>query len=258
MECYFSWEGANLRTPQRIDSPPSAFSAIVFTLGNPHSAVDAQDCKTQIPHSFISGQATRNYQLEIQGNFTQFGIVFRPTAIYQLFGISAFELTDQRFDLHDLDLPIFDHIEEKLAACRPISAGIDIIEQALMKALPSKISWDGVDFAGAEIIASNGNVKIPELLAKSFMSRRKFERHFLKRVGLSPKYYARIRRYGIVCSMMAGRRKIKWDELLHKVGYYDQSHFIKDFKEFSGSSPTQYLATNQELAHLLPADADLI
>jgi len=90
-------------------------------------------------------------------------------------------------------------------------------------------------------------------MKSTFMSRRNFERKFLTEVGVSPKAYAKIRRFGYTCSLMAGKKTVSLMEVLHKGGYYDQSHFIKDFKYFSGRTPRNYIKTNTELVnHLDP------
>lgn len=81
------------------------------------------------------------------------------------------------------------------------------------------------------------------------MSRRNFERKFFKKVGLSPKYYARVRRIGYLLNHIAGKKKADWGALFSECEFYDQSHFIKDFVEFTGRTPQQYLDDNRELAN---------
>jgi hypothetical protein len=82
------------------------------------------------------------------------------------------------------------------------------------------------------------------------MSRRSFERKFFQKVGLSSKYYARLRRIGYVMNVIAGKKKVDWSSIFHECEFYDQAHFIKDFEEFTGRTPQQYLKENLELANL--------
>ena len=110
---------------------------------------------------------------------------------------------------------------------------------------------DVIDRAANQIVEKNGLVNINDLCEELFITRRNFERKFLKKVGLSPKYYARLRRIGNVCLQIASKKNIKWQDLYYEGDFCDQSHFIKDFTEFTGRSPTEYLATNQELIHHL-------
>ena len=90
-----------------------------------------------------------------------------------------------------------------------------------------------------------------ELIESMPMSRRTFERKFLNEIGVSPKTYAKIRRFGNTCLLMAGKRDVNLMDVLHEGGYYDQSHFIKDFKYFSGRTPKKYVENNTELANFV-------
>ncbi len=83
------------------------------------------------------------------------------------------------------------------------------------------------------------------------MSRRTFERRFFRKVGLSPKYYARLRRIGYACNLIAGKKKVNWPDIFYQAEFYDQAHFIKDFEEFTGRTPQQYLNENTELANFV-------
>ena len=251
VECYYTWHTAKYQAV-RVDSPPSAFTAIVINLGAPHSIVNDDGCTKELPQSFITGQAVRNYAIRVDENTHQLGIVLKPTGLFHLFGVPLYEFTNERLDLRSIGPTDFRDIEEKLLTLDDDLTRIKFLESILLKILSNRdYSRDGVDIAADQILSSYGNVRVTNLLQQAFMSRRKFERHFFKKVGLSPKYYARIRRFGFLCSMMAGSRQVQWNQLLHRVGYYDQSHFIRDFREFSGSSPTKYLETNLELAHFI-------
>ena len=108
---------------------------------------------------------------------------------------------------------------------------------------------DYIDNAANLIIEKNGMVDVGEIMENVFMSRRNFERKFFKKVGLSPKYYARLRRMGYILNMIAGKKKADWGALFSECEFYDQSHFIKDFLEFTGRTPQQYLDENRELAN---------
>ena len=114
---------------------------------------------------------------------------------------------------------------------------------------------DYIDKAANLIVEKNGLLQVGDLLKESFMSRRSFERKFFQKVGLSPKYYARIRRIGYLMNLIAGKKKVDWSSLFHECEFYDQAHFIKDFEEFTGRTPQQYLKENAELANYVEKPA---
>ncbi|HEY9559732.1 MAG TPA: helix-turn-helix domain-containing protein, partial [Anseongella sp.] len=69
--------------------------------------------------------------------------------------------------------------------------------------------------------------------------------YFLAQVGLSPKRYARICRFNMVRELFDKDPSRNWQEVAFSLGYYDQSHFIREFKEFSGKTPHEYCAARQ-------------
>ena len=114
-----------------------------------------------------------------------------------------------------------------------------------------KPETDYIDYAANQIVEKNGLLHVNDLMQNIYMSRRNFERRFLKKVGLSPKYYARIRRISYLMNLIAGKKAVDWQHILYQCEFYDQSHFIKDFIQFTGRSPQQYLAENNELANYI-------
>ncbi len=252
VECYFVWEGGTNGLGILVDAPPTALTAFVFNFLDPYQVTRLDGSQNQVPQSFVSGQALKNFSIGISRQISQVGIVFRPTGIYKLFGVPGYELTDQRYPLADVFGQRWQEVSDRVREAKESQARIAVLEQELLLCLHAAHQRpDALDWAASEIFDRKGSLSIGEVMEKVFMSRRKFERQFLKQVGLSPKYYARIRRYGYACLLINGKRTVDWSQVLHKSGYYDQSHFIKDFREFSGRSPGQYLQDNREVSHHL-------
>ena len=129
-----------------------------------------------------------------------------------------------------------------------------MLEQFLnLQFLKKSAESDRTDYAANLIVDQRGMVNINQLIDEMYVCRRQFERKFLQKVGVSPKYYARIRRIGYLCNELAQKRwQINdWQDLVYQCGYYDQSHFIKEFTEFTGKSPSLYVKNNVELANYL-------
>jgi AraC-like DNA-binding protein len=84
-------------------------------------------------------------------------------------------------------------------------------------------------------------------------------KHFIERfwrdVGLTPKRFCRVRRFQMVLEALAQKRLVDWGDLACACGYFDQAHFIHDFKAFSGLTPTAYLDRRGEYLNFVPADA---
>lgn len=92
------------------------------------------------------------------------------------------------------------------------------------------------------IIARNGVIKVKDLEDKFRVSRRWIEKQFVTQVGLSPKEFSRILRFTATLKhALIAAPSVSWTSLLEDYGYYDQSHLIKDFHDFTGQTPVQYL-----------------
>ncbi|MBD2702835.1 helix-turn-helix domain-containing protein [Spirosoma sp. BT702] len=255
VECYFVWEKTEpLNKPIRIESPPSAFASMVFNYGDVYQVANEKHQSLMAPSSFLTGQATHQYKLELAGRIGMVGIVFKPAGIASLFGLPMYEFSDERVNLIDvLGTPIQHLYEQILEATNPL-ARVRLLEQFLNRQL-LKVgdTFDRTDYTANQIIAQKGLVNVGELMDELYVCRRQFERQFLQKVGVSPKYYARIRRIGYLCAELASKRwqVADWQDLIYQCGFYDQSHFIRDFTQFTGKKPTLYVKDNVELTNYL-------
>jgi AraC-like DNA-binding protein len=83
------------------------------------------------------------------------------------------------------------------------------------------------------------------------ISRRYLEKKFLEKVGVSPKFYARIKRFGNLSNKIAHNIKIDWQEIVMEYGFHDQSHLVKEFIEFNQMNPSQYHSVHRELTRFV-------
>ncbi|MEO6000396.1 MAG: AraC family transcriptional regulator [Chitinophagaceae bacterium] len=254
--CYYIWESEKvLDKPLEIESPPPAFSSIVFNYGDDYFVSSSGSRKQQVPEQFVIGQQTRSYTLHLTGKVAMAGIVFKPTGIASIFKIPMHTITQERIDLRVfIDYSDVKIVADGIASSQTAEGKVKALEEFIMKFfLLRKPVPDAVDHAANIIVENWGKVNIDDLCKQVFISRRQFERKFLQKVGLSPKYYARLRRIGYICMKIAGKEEVNWQDLYNECEYYDQSHFIKDFTEFTGRPPIVYLNTNKELIHHLKA-----
>lgn len=257
VECYFVWESPALEGGGfSVESPPSGFGSMVFNYGEGYRVSTGRYENLAVPTAFLSGQSTRSYRLNLSGRIGMAGIVFRPAGISSLFGLPMYEFADERLSLRDVLGAEADLLAERLAEATSPEERAGLLEQFLnLRFLKIAPMPDRTDYAANRIVDCFGVVSVGELLDEVCLSRRQFERQFLHKVGVSPKYYARIRRVGHLCAQLAAQRwqVPDWHDLLIRAGYYDQSHFIKDFTEFTGKAPSLYVRKNLELGNFLKA-----
>ena len=192
--------------------------------------------------SAIKGTSSSFQVYTCESAFGIFGIYFYPYAIPDLFGIPAFELSDEMPDLHAFLGAEGKVLEERMITAQTNTERISIISTYLEKRLKR---IEKIDVAMHLLIRSaihDGCKSDVNHTAKKFsLSRRQFERRFKMLTGFSPKMYERIIRF-----QNAADEYNKQDKTLTQIalehGYYDHSHFSNDFKKFSGYNPKNYFS----------------
>jgi methylphosphotriester-DNA--protein-cysteine methyltransferase len=91
-------------------------------------------------------------------------------------------------------------------------------------------------------------ITIEEIINAIGIGERQLERLFRKYVGLSPKFYCRIIRFNYIFQLMQ-EQSPRLIDLTYDAGFFDQSHFIRNFKAFTGEDPSRYLFDEKNLAN---------
>lgn len=200
------------------------------------------DSKTEIvPKCFhFNGIRDRYYYINQTGKLNVFGISFFPTGLYPLLKIPLSEFTNQTIELDLLLNKFTSQIEEKLSITDSISEKFDLIEKELaglidIELIPKEITQI------FNVFSSNTNhLDIHHFCDHYGINQRKLERIFNKYIGISPKKYLRLNRFQGVLNEIIKQKNKNLISLAYENDYYDQTHFIKDFKSLTGSSPSQF------------------
>ena len=100
-------------------------------------------------------------------------------------------------------------------------------------------AWELATAACDMIEESNGSMPVTEVCEALYVSKTKLERTFLRAVGTSPKRYSRIVRFNHAYQLITSGTYRDWQEVVVRYAYFDQAHFIKEFKLFCGYTPAQ-------------------
>jgi AraC-like DNA-binding protein len=251
VECYFAWEG-DAGEGLKVQSPPNCFNSITFNYENQYFASQNNSVPAQVPRSFVSGQFTSNYSLELKGKIGMVGIVLRPCSIHNIFGIRMSQLVNSRAPLTFLPgLPeaiLWSAVKEQTS----VEGRIRILEELMLSYLTvAKANVSVIDEAVDHIDSRKGCITVEEVATFLKISRRYLEKKFLEKVGVSPKYYARLKRFGALSNKIAHNPKIDWQEIVNEFGFHDQSHLVKEFLEFNQMNPTQYHLLHRELSRFV-------
>ncbi len=222
---------------------PDGYPEVIFHYGDPYE-IDISGKWERQSLSLLAGQATRFFHLRNTGTARMFAIKLQPWTLHTLFDLEASSLLDQVISLPNTgawdrlrEIGISNHsFEDK---CRVTGEWI------------SEQDWDQVSAMQQiirRILAENGMITVQELTAIAGMSERTLERYFRLHVGLSPKKYCRIIRHAYIFKIV-NEKPDNWAQVAYKAGYYDQTHFIKNFQEFTGEDPSKYGFDDQTFAN---------
>ena len=224
---------------------PDGFSEIIIHYGDPYRINLEGDWKQQEKLLF-SNQISSYFFLENMGVSGMIGIKLHPVSFYELFETDMTDCTDQVIHLPELIPDQIDNMLPVLAENLNYKERVNLVESWL---LSLKISEQRkVREAVDQIIGSRGIIDIESIANENGVSTRQLERLFKKVVGVSPKFYARIIRSSNIFKVMDSDDQ-SWVKVALKSGYFDQSHFIKNFKEFTGEEPSNYGFDEKNLAN---------
>lgn len=202
----------------------------------------------QTEKSFVSGLSGPSAQFRrfsIHRSFGIFGVYLYPFVITQLFKIPGTLLANQMPDLHSLLGKEGEMLEEKIVTAAHHEERVNIISSFLSAKLANApMREPGVFEVMKYIIHTQGKHNVETLAGKCFASVRQFERNFKSYSGLSPKLFSRVIRFHHTLAQYGLQKSLT--QVAYEAGYYDQSHFIQDFKAFSGLNPRQYFSGNAD------------
>jgi AraC-like DNA-binding protein len=189
----------------------------------------------------ITGLETNYRIFKNSANIGTVLVFFKETAAAAFFTTPVNELFAQSLALdHFFSHSLLEQMGEQLSEAETDMQRIQIVELFLISQL-KYVTDDLLVMAAISLIGqAKGVIRIKDLAAKLNTSQSPLEKRFRKTVGASPKKFASIIRLrSIINDFPTGS---SMTEIGYKIGYYDQAHFIKDFKTFTGETPEKFFA----------------
>ncbi|HET9746475.1 MAG TPA: helix-turn-helix domain-containing protein, partial [Chitinophagaceae bacterium] len=197
--------------------------------------------KKQVPILY-TGLITSPGSITFQPNIPLEGFViaFLPHGFSDLFQIDVSVFTDQLPDFTCLFETESKMLYKQLGIAKDFESKSQVITNYLLSKLPHADNSSQVMEAIRKIIETKGRVDVKELAYAANMSWKTLERHFRTRVGVTPKMYARFKRFHHALSLLNEPSPRSWLEIAEICGYYDQAHFIKEFRKFTHQNPSAF------------------
>ncbi|MGQ0550401.1 MAG: helix-turn-helix domain-containing protein [Armatimonadota bacterium] len=230
--------------PVRRREIPSSKVVVIVNLGSPFRVIDPRDTtiSTQYRDSFVAGLDDSYSIVESGGAAYCVQLNFTPIGARMFFGVPMSSLAQRVVGLEDILGPMGHRLADQMHEAPDWEARFAILDSVIADRLArARAAPSGVEWAWTQIQDAGGRIDIGALAAELGWSHKHLIAHFHEQIGLPPKTVARLARFQRAMDFLEPRDDVNWAEIAHHCGYYDQAHLIKDFHQFAGSTPREFL-----------------
>lgn len=238
--------GQPLPAPERIF--PDGCMEMILHLGQPLSRITGTSSYVQ-PKAFIVGQIKNPLFLLSQSPVHVIGVRFKPWGMAALCKQNLHAIEECEIELDSFFGNTARELEEKIHTL-PLEAAIHTIEQFLLfklKTTPQSPAIINMARVAAHIKQDTTGKTVAAWAGNCNLSQRQFNRQFKAIIGLAPKEFIKISRFNKVITHMQAGNSPSLAALAQHCGYYDQAHFIKEFKEYTRTTPGNFQQNSQLL-----------
>jgi AraC-like DNA-binding protein len=233
VRCFWMLESSpDSVTPKVYQSMADGLGELIFQFKGGFEGFERSPIYFRAPKSNVQ-------ELILSDEVEMFGVRLYPHAIPEILGVPANELCNTAHDIRTLLSYQDGVLAEQVFAASSIRERIYLASSFLSRLVIQRTA-DPISQFIKLIIQHDGQVSLKDLLYRSGYSERHFERKFRTVAGFTPKQFARILRYQSTKRKYVTGNYKTLSELAQDSGYFDQSHFIREFKEFSGFDPKRY------------------
>jgi len=252
VKCFWTLEDKSWKKPNKQRVIPDGCMEMIIHYGDLYNQYFEDGSHITQPRSFIFGQITSYIEIAPTGTTGLVAARFLPEGLISFLPIPISSLENKAVSLEKIFGAKGKMLEETIVSASDNTQRIKLIEEFLMEILKEPQVIDTITRACVEeIFQSQGQAAVIKLAQKVNINRRNMERRFAAAIGMSPKQLSKVVRLQAAVKMLGQKKIGSLTSLALENGYYDQAHFIKDFKEFTGVSPKLFFADNMKLSALL-------
>lgn len=242
VDCFWLYDGQTAPQTERI-LPTGTFELAINLRQNELSFYDTEypEKCSRFSGAVVSGAHGRSFVPVATDDIFIIGVHFKPGGAFPFLGLPAGELADTHVDLETLWGQSAAQLRERLCEARTSHERFSVLEQVLLRRLRERVEQHYAVLAALEMFGNNQAWTIRKAAKQIGLSQRRFIQIFKAEVGITPKLFSRIQRFQQTRTFIQQSASVNWAGLAFDLGYFDQSHLIREFLEFSGQSPTNYL-----------------
>lgn len=247
VKCYWTLEVPAQQDTQRQLILPDGCVDMCFTLGDDIKRYTSDDDYIIQPRQMLLGQITEQFYIEPTGYVNTFAIRFYPYGFANFIDSPLNELANKETPLSELfGDEKAEQLSHEIIQANTTDERIDIAERFLTDRLNDKTTIDNIVKSTIDaMLLSKGSKPLIAILKDDLTKRRQLERNFVKQIGLSPKQLSKVIRLQATLQMLLNQTTETLTDIAYENEYYDQAHFIKDFKEFTGITPKEFLTDDK-------------
>jgi len=220
---------------------PNVTQSLVFGLDRGYTVYDCTHSE-YAAQNFIAGPNEEVCRVRLFPGMRKMIIHFKPGGFFKTFHLPAYFFNNRSQEAEKFLGKQVAEMGNQLRKTH-LSRKIELLDAWLIEQLQNQKKTDrNIDDAIQLIERNKGNITLSELEEMTFTTKRTLERHFLEQVGLHPKIFSRLVRFNAVLRFIESGLNINWRQLAEVCGYYDQSHFINEFKSLTGGLPQDYFS----------------
>lgn len=225
---------------------PRPDAALVFHFKNIPRVI--APVKVPLRSYFIAPVISIPNQLQLKGSLDGFIVVCKVTVLSRIFRLNMLTKSNM---IIELPPEIFAPLWEQLGSATSDQDRIDCFSAFIQSYAPGGYKPDHIDIIYDNIVENILKFTPQDMGVISFQSLSTLQRNFNKRVGVSMKKLMRISRINYIFKNMLNEHCFNAQKMMFEGNYYDQSHFIKDFRELTGETPKKFFRDNTELCRIL-------
>lgn len=251
VKCYWTLEAPAEATAEKQRIVPDGCMEMIFHIKDFYRQYQEDGGSIVQPRCFVFGQITQPLDIEPTGETCIFSVRFQPEGFTAFVSMPVRNMENRAVPLDELFGEEGVKLADEVLKATSTEMRIKLVEAFLMGKLITEESVRGLIESSVDMIMRlNGQVSVDALSDSMQVHRRQLERKFADAIGLSPKQLSKIVRLQAALKILLAQRYGNLTAVAYEGNYYDQAHFIKDFREFTGVSPKRFYADNMRMTAL--------
>lgn len=223
--------------------PANTEHCLVFYLKGFVTAIDlATKATSKFPKIAVNGSQLSRFDFHISDHFRLLSVQFQPGILSKFLRLPLTDFTDRRIDAEAVLSAEICQVYKEMSDIEDYEKIIGIIETYLWKRINHlQINFHPIDTVARMMSENPVGMSLEKMAGIACLSISQFERRFIQQIGISPKLFLRINRFYNAHQLKEQYPNKDWLSIALHTGYYDYQHLVKDFKQFSYSTPQSLL-----------------